>query len=92
MAEKTSQAIFADKLGFSSKDMYRHHMLQFTAKIRYIIKEEYGVDITDDVISYLRNEIRQLEKENEALKKSLKEEKNSGSKPEKSAGDIISNF
>lgn len=92
LSEKTSQEDFAEKLRFSGKDNYRYHAVRFTPRIIKVIRELYDVDLTADVIDYLRNEIRSLKKDVKALKKSLKEEKHSGPKPESSAADIISSF
>jgi len=77
MSEKTSQAEFAEKLGFNSKDNYRNHMTRFTKRIIGKINEIYGVDITEEIIIYLHHEIRKFKKQNKELRKYLKNLKSS---------------
>ena|SRR5690554_6162022 len=79
ISEKMSQEQFAEKLGFTNKGQYAHHMRNFTRELINKVNAVYGTDMTMDVINYLKCENRRLDKLCKELSKlSSNEQKNQG--------------
>lgn len=62
IGEKMSQDEFAFKLGFLNKAQYIHHMRNFTRMIIDKVKTVYSIDLTMEIINYLKCENRRISK------------------------------
>jgi len=63
MTERLSQQDFGTKLGYPNKAQYCYNMREFTQDIIEKIKNTYGRDITNDIITYLKFKCRNLRKQ-----------------------------
>jgi len=76
IAEKLSQKKFAEKLGYRSKDQYSYHSKEFTKDIIVRVYNIYGIDIVPDIISFLKNEVKSLKRNNNTSKKPINQANN----------------
>jgi len=53
-----SQEDFSSDLGYPNVNQYAYHKKEFTPDILERIKEKYGIDLTADVISYLKYRLK----------------------------------
>ncbi len=60
--EKISQKEFAEKIGYSNKDQYAYNVKEFTLDIIQKIQAVYGINISMDIISYLKGKLRNQKK------------------------------
>lgn len=49
-----SQIVFSKKLGYSNVPQYAYNMKEFTGDIILKVKEKYEIDLTMDIIAYLK--------------------------------------
>lgn len=71
-----SQKDFAEKLGYEKVNDYKHHMNSFTPSILEKVNEIYHVDLKNEVISFLKYRLYQLDKKmKELLRKNSETQK-----------------